>query len=634
MKKTFLSIFFVLVLIAPLALPVAAKADSSVPRPEYPRPQFERAEWVNLNGEWTFSIDNVASGYEKGFFKSDGFDGRILVPFSPESRLSGVGHTDFIEGIWYHRNITVPSEWEGKNVRLNFGAVYYKSEIYIDGRLVGRHFGGTSSFSFDITPFVKAGRTHSLVVYATSDLRGGKQPAGKQSLQFHSMTCNYTRTTGIWQTVWMESVSDAALKQVQVDTDIDQGQIVIRPLFFHEGKSTLKVTVTDPSAPKKPVAQKTVVAANNSVVVLPMKKARLWSPEDPFLYDVKYQVSDSRGKVIDEVSSYVGMRKVHLEGNKIYLNNSPRYQRLVLDQGYYPDSQWTAPYDEALRRDIELSMKAGFNGARLHQKVFEERFHYWADRLGYLTWGESSSWGMDTNLPETARNFLAEWGEIIVRDRNHPSIIVWTPTNEEWAPDNVQYPRFMEDVHALTKQLDPTRPVSAASGGTLVRTDIWTGHNYEQNPEKFRSYVWNDGRLITFIGRSNKGLFTKNYGFNSEAVAGTYDYPEYDGKMPYVLDEYGGIKWTDEEDMKAAANNQGVSWGYGDSPRSLEEFYTRLEALTDMLLSLSGHICGYCYTQLTDVEQEQNGLYYYSRDEKFDMDRIHAIFSKIPENYK
>lgn len=632
--KTF---FSALALTAAIALPAAAKADSSIPRPEYPRPQFERTDWVNLNGEWTFSIDNVASGYEKGFSKSAGFDEKILVPFSPESKLSGVGHTDFIEGVWYHRNITVPAEWDGRNIRLNFGAVYYKSEVYIDGKLVGRHFGGTSSFSFDITPFVKAGQTHSLVVYATSDLRSGKQPAGKQSLKLNSMTCNYTRTTGIWQTVWMEPVSDGGLKQVQVDTDIDQGQIVVKPLFFHEGKSTLRVTVTDPTAPKKPVAQKTAVAANNSVVVLPMKKFRTWSPEDPFLYDVKYQVVDEAGTVIDEVRSYLGMRKVHLEGNKIYLNNSPRYQRLVLDQGYYPDSQWTAPSDEALRHDIELSMKAGFNGARLHQKVFEERFHYWADKLGYLTWGESSSWGMDTNQPETARNFITEWGEIIVRDRNHPSIIVWTPTNEEWSPDNIQFPRFMEDVYALTKQLDPTRPVSGASGGVIVKTDIWTGHGYAQDPETFRKDVWNDGKLFTYKSRNHEktgGLYSKNYGFSHDAIAGTYDFPEYDGKMPYVFDEYGGIKWTNEEDMKQAANNHGVSWGYGNSPRSLEEFYTRLEALTDVLLSLSDYICGYCYTQLTDVEQEQNGLYYYDRSEKFDMERIHAVFSKVPEDYK
>ena len=613
---------FSIALAAALSFPAVSYAGETIPRPEYPRPQFERADWVNLNGEWTCSIDNVSAGYEKGFTSSEGFETKILVPFAPESKLSGVAHTDFIMGIWYHRQIDVPAAWEGKNVLLNFGAVYYKSEIYIDGKLVGRHFGGTSSFSFDITEFVTAGKNHSLVVHAESDLRSHLQPAGKQSLDLNPRGCNYTRTTGIWQTVWMEPVAENALRQVQVDTDIDQGQIVVSPLFYHEGSHKLKVTVTEPDAPKKPVVEKTVTAANNSVVVLPMKKFRTWSPEDPFLYDVKYQVLDAEGKVIDEVSSYVGMRKVHVEGNRIYLNNSPRYLRLVLDQGYYPDSQWTAPSDEALRHDIELSMKAGFNGARLHQKVFEERFHYWADRMGYLTWGESSSWGMDINLPETARNFLSEWSEIIVRDRNHPSIIVWTAVNEAWDPENLQFPRFMEDVYALTKQLDRTRPVSTASGGVLVRTDIWTGHRYDQDPKELKKAVWNDGKLFTFHR-------------NTRLIPGTYDFPYYDGKMPYLLDEYGGIKWTNEEDMgRRAANNTSVSWGYGKAPASIKEFYTRLEELTDALLSLSEYVCGYCYTQLTDVEQEQNGLYYYSRGEKFDMEKIHSIFSKVPEGYK
>ncbi len=627
--KTFLSI-----LAFATALQTAATAATSIPRPEYPRPQFQRADWVNLNGEWTYSIDNTVSGYEKGYTNSDGFDGRILVPFSPESELSGVGHTDYITGIWYHRAITVPAEWDGRNIRLNFGAVYYKSEIYIDGKLAGRHFGGSSSFSIDITSFVRPGSTHQLVVYATSDLRGGTQPAGKQSIKLLSEGCRYIRTTGIWQTVWMEPVDENGLRQVQQTGDIDQGQIVVRPSFYHENAASLKISVIDPASPKKPVAEKTVVASNSSVAVIPMKKFRTWSPEDPFLYDIKYQVIDKEGKIIDEVSSYIGMRKVQLVGNKICLNNSPRYQRLVLDQGYYPESQWTAPSDEALRHDIELSMKAGFNGARLHQKVFEERFHYWADRLGYMTWGEYSSWGMDTNLPETGRNILSEWAEIVERDRNHPSIIVWTPYNEEWAPDNIQFPRLMDDTYSLTRQLDPTRPVSTCSGGVLVHTDVWTYHNYEQNPAVFRDIIWNDGRLMTYRSNlHNEGLFTKNFGFDTRAVAGVYDYPEYDGRMPYLIDEFGGIKWTNPEDMKQAANNP-HSWGYGNAPTTLEAFYGRLEGLVDVLLDLSDYICGYCYTQLTDVEQEQNGVYYYSRDEKFDMSRIHAIFSRVPENYK
>ena len=305
----------------------------AVPRPEYPRPQFERKAWVNLNGEWTYSFDFGNSGIERGFQKSAGFDGKIIVPFAPESKLSGVEYKDFINHIWYQRNISVPAGWEGKRIMLNFGAVYFNSEVYVDGSLVGRHFGGSSSFSMDITPFVKAGSTHSLVVKASSDVRGGMQSAGKQSLQFASHDCDYTRTTGIWQTVWMEAVDMQGLSRVHVITDIDQSMIIVHPEFFADNAAnTLKVIVKDGA---KVVSEKSVKGASaNTAVFLPIKKARLWSPEDPFLYDVTYQVIAADGSVIDEVSSYVGMRKVHVEGNKVFLNNVPYYQRLVLDQGF------------------------------------------------------------------------------------------------------------------------------------------------------------------------------------------------------------------------------------------------------------------------------------------------------------
>lgn len=381
-------------------------------------------------------------------------------------------------------------EW--KNVWLNFGAVYFNSEIYVDGVLAGRHFGGSSSFSLDITKLVTPGKTHHLVVRASSDLRLTMQSAGKQSLQYASYGCNYTRTTGIWQTVWMEAVAPSGLKSVQVITDIDQGQLVVFPKFHSDSRNCLKITVKDGG---RTVATSTVKTANSSVVVLPIKKPKLWSPESPFLYDVVYQVMDEAGKLVDEVNSYVGMRKVHIEGNKIYLNNKPYYQRLVLDQGFYPDGIWTAPSDEALKRDIELSMAAGFNGARLHQKAFEERFYYWADKLGYITWGEAPSWGMNANHVEVARNFLMEWSELVVRDRNHPSLLIWTPMNEEWWPDRVQYPRFTADLYDLTKSLDPTRPVNDASGGCHIKTDIWTVHNYEQNPDKLKDILYKDGNI-------------------------------------------------------------------------------------------------------------------------------------------
>lgn len=596
----------------------------AIPRAEYPRPQFERNAWINLNGEWTYSFDFGGSGLEREWFKSTGFDQKIIVPFCPESKLSGVEYKDFINHMWYHRTISIPQDWANKQVLLNFGAVYYKSEIYIDGVFAARHFGGTSSFQIDITPYVKAGQTHNLVVYVESDVRSTHQPSGKQNLQFASYGCNYTRTTGIWQTVWMEAVHPEGLQSVQMIPDIDQQQLIIRPRFYKELGGKLEVTLKDNG---KVVSKETVAANSLSTVILPVKKMKTWSPENPFLYDVELRVINKAGNVVDEVKSYAGMRKVHIEGKKIYLNNQPYYQRLVLDQGFYPDGIWTAPSDEALKKDIQLSMEAGFNGARLHQKVFEERFYYWADKLGYLTWGEASSWGMDCNDIETARNFITEWTEIVERDRNHPSILIWTPTNEEFWPDRVQYPRLMQDLYKLTKAIDPTRPFHGTSGGSHIATDIWTVHNYEQDPAKLKELLYNDGKLME-APKWEIQLMPKNIGYNGLKYTDQYTFPQYKHDMPYLIDEFGGIKWNPSQQMESAQN---TSWGYGEPPHSLEEFYARLEGLVNTVLSLSDHVWGYCYTQLTDVEQEQNGIYYYDRSPKFDMKRIHAIFSKNPE---
>lgn len=598
---------------------------AQIPRPEYPRPQFERKDWVNLNGEWTYKFDFVNSGFEHGYHNSKKFDDKIIVPFAPESKLSGVEYTDFINNIWYHRQISIPADWSGKNILLNFGAVYYDSEVYIDGKLAGRHFGGSTSFAVDLTKWVEAGKTYNLVVKASSDLRSTKQSAGKQNLRLNQFECMYTRTTGIWQTVWMEAVASAALKQTQVITDIDQKQVVIHPQFYKESNNQLKITLKDEG---KVVATKIVPANNNATVVLPVKNMKTWSPDSPFLYDLSYEVIDPQGKTVDAVNSYIGMRKVHIEGNKIYLNNEPFYQRLVLDQGFYPDGIWTAPSDAALKKDIEISMEAGFNGARLHQKVFEERFHYWADKLGYVTWGEAASWGMDANDIEAARNFVIEWSEAVVRDRNHPSIITWTPMNEQWWPDKMQYPRFVENLYDITKNLDPTRPCHDVSGGVHVKTDIWSVHNYEQDPAKLKDALWKDGRFQQ-TPLNIQGVQQQNVGFNRLNDNNNYEFPRYDGTIPYMIDEVGGIKWVKGQD--SATGNSNESWGYGEPPRSLEEFYTRLEGQVDAMIEISDHVWGYCYTQLTDVEQEQNGIYFYDRTPKFDMKRIRAIFSKFPK---
>ena len=606
---------------------------AEVPRAEYPRPQFERSEWINLNGEWTYEFDLVDTGYERELFKSRGFADKIIVPFAPESKLSGVGHKDFITGIWYHRTVQVPTTWSKNKIMLNFGAVYYESEVYIDGAFVGRHFGGSSSFSFDVTKWLSDGKTHDLVVRANSNLRGKNQGAGKQSLRYDSFGCLYTRTTGIWQTVWLEATHKNSLNTIQVITDIDQNQVVFTPRYYRtESSNTLTIQIKDGD---KVLAKKQVQTVEGMPIVVPMKKYQTWSPENPKLYDVEYIVSDKEGKVLDRISSYLGMRKVHTDGNKVYLNNEPYYQRLVLDQGFYPDGIWTAPSDASLRGDIELSMQAGFNGARLHQKVFEERFYYWADKLGYLCWGEYASWGMWEGSPLAARNFLAEWQDILVRDRNHPSIITWTPFNETWYPDNVQYPRMMEDTYDLTHAIDPTRPVNTVSGGVLTEVyDICTMHNYEQDPVKLKNKVYN-AETGEFFNYKYNTLKTRPWNNSPDALTNTYtqhgdlEPAIYDKERPYILDEFGGIKCAETTPAKNDKERKS-SWGYGDAAPTKEDFYKRLESQVNALLELGDQVCGYCYTQLTDVEQEQNGIYYYDRSAKFDMKRVHAIFSKNP----
>ena len=599
-----------LMFLAALLMSVASFAQ---PRAEYPRPQFERENWKNLNGEWSFTLDLSNSGRARNLYDSKGFDGKITVPFAPESKLSGVGYTDFINSVWYQRTIQIPQEWAGKQIKLNFGAVYYESEVYIDGTFVGRHFGGSDSFSYDITEYVADGKEHSLVVHAESDIRSGEQPGGKQSTRYESYGCFYTRTTGIWQTVWMEAVDACGLERVQVLTDIDQSQLTVIPTFYGlKNGNRLQVTVLDEG---KVVAKADVVAAQSMPVVIPIKKAKLWSPESPFLYDVVYEVKAADGATLDKVDAYIGMRKIHIDGTKIYLNNKPYYQRLVLDQGFYPDGVWTAPSDEALRHDIEMSKEAGFNGARLHQKVFEERFHYWADKLGYLIWGEMASWDKTSSKVEAARNFLGEWTNIVVRDRNHPAIVTWTPFNEEWATPNNEAGRFYNDVYNITRQLDPSRPVNTISGGLYAISDFCTTHSYQQDGEKLHKQLFDGEKFYQPQGPTVKSA--------PRAMKFLY----YDGKVPYIIDEFGGIKC-------AETTPGGGSWGYGNAAPTKEDFYKRLESQVKAITDHSDKICGFCYTQLTDVEQEQNGVYYFNRDKKFDMARIKAIFQMKAEGYE
>ena len=578
---------------------------------EYPRPQFERKEWINLNGEWSCSFDFSRSGDFKNWKNSTGFEQKIQVPFCPESKLSGIGFTDFIEMMWYHREISIPSEWNGKRILLHFGAVDYKCVIYLDGNEVGQHTGGFSPFALDVTSAVKCGSVHQMVVRVEDYGRDGLQPLGKQSPWFDSRMCSYTRTTGIWQTVWMEAVHPNAMKQCRIVPDFDNGTFSFFPVFYQEPRNlNLTVSLCDNGTE---VITKTVKAGNGTCLTLQIPNPKEWNPATPFLYDIVYRLSDENG-VIDEVKSYSGLRKIHIENGCCYLNNKPVYLRFVLDQGFSPESLWTMKDDTAIIRDIELSMKAGFNGARLHQKIFDERFHYYADKMGYLTWAEFPDWGMsfwehfqkanpDYNL--SFRNYLTEWSSIVQRDWNHPSIIAWTPFNETCSIYNLEeHRRFLSDVYELTKALDPTRPINDTSGYIHVKTDLWTVHHYAQDPEYLANVL------------KTEPVYMLDPEKESAAWNG----------QPYIIDEYGGVKYLPEGKKPYAAN----SWGYNSEVLNREETMERINALTEAILK-EPKITGYCYTQLTDIEQEENGIYNYDRTEKFDMEVIRKCFTAKPE---
>jgi beta-galactosidase/beta-glucuronidase len=575
-------------------------------RPEYPRPQFQRADWLNLNGTWRFAFDFGLSGEEQGWYEDPAaLDREIVVPFCPESRLSGVGYTDFIPAIWYHRSFEVPADWAGRRVLLHFGAVDYDCRAWVNGQLVSRHLGGSSSFAFDITPDLKAG-PNQLVVCAHDDVRSGRQPAGKQSQQLRSYSARYTRTTGIWQTVWLEAVPASYIEVVHIVPDLDNARLVVTPIINQARRGlTFKATLLDG---EREMTSVQAAAHSGTPLTLEVENPRPWGPDDPHLYDLRFELLEGEAAV-DRVKSYAGLRKFHIEGHQFFLNNEPIFLRFVLDQGFYPDGLWTAPSDAELKADIERAQAVGFNGARLHQKVFEERFHYWADRLGYLTWGEFCDWGMDFGQIAAIYNHQREWREVVLRDRNHPSIVAWTPFNETYrAAQNhgETHRRALSDIYDLTRALDPGRPVHDVSGYVHVRTDIFSVHDYDQDPAAFRE------RYASVDPHKPEAAYVR--------------FPElsapYEGQ-PYVVDEYGGTWWV--EASQGEGTDREASWGYGNRPQRIEEVYERIEQLTAALTE-HPHIAGYTYTQLTDIEQEQNGIYTYDRQLKFEAERLRKAF--------
>ncbi len=625
-KKTLLKYVLMMTLVMLLSGNVlTAKThitNGPIPRPEHPKPQFQRGTWLNLNGQWNFAFDFDFSGIEKSWpSKPSDLDKKISVPFCPESKMSGIEYMDFIPAVWYHRTFSVPQDWKDSRIFLHFGGVDYDCRAWVNGRLVGRHYGGAVSFSFEITDALRQGN-NDLVVYAIDDVHSGVQPLGKQSTAQRPSGIRYTRVTGIWQTVWLEARPHSFIESVRVVPDLDNSCFYVTPVIERYRQDVIfKATLF--SVEGKQVASVSSSSAGGVPVMLKISKPRPWSPDDPYLYQLTFELLE-KNRVIDMVKSYAGLRKIHIEGNKIFLNNKPIFLRFVLDQGYYPDGAWTSATDEQLKADIERSIAVGFNGARLHQKVFEERFHYWADRLGYLTWGEFPDWGLGqihriekSASPQGIRNHQQEWREVVMRDLNHPSIIAWTPFNETGDGARVDFElhrRAIQETVDLTRALDPTRPVNDASGHCHVDTDIYTVHTQEQDVEIISNW-------FAAVDPDKPGIIWR--------VDSDIQVP-YKGQ-PYVVDEYGGTFWTGEYPQKQPADKpNGRTWGYGKSPELIEE---HIRQLITVLIS-NPNICGFCYVQLYDIEQEQNGIYTYDRKLKFDAERIKNIFgapTKIEE---
>lgn len=577
----------------------------AIPRPEHPRPQMQRDDWLCLNGLWDFAFDFSCSGVEQDFVTTGTYPEKILVPFCPESRLSGIGFTDFIPAVWYRRTVALTRVQCAGKVLLHFGAVDYMCRVWVNGRQAGQHIGGYTSFAFDITDLVHPG-DNVITVYAQDDVRSQQQPSGKQSEHYDSYGCYYTRTTGIWQSVWLEFSPLAYISRVHFTPDAYTGTVQMKVSLVNGSHARLTVTV---SAAGRRVWTSTLPCADQHVVsTIQVQDPKLWSPDAPFLYDVTLCL-EKDGKA-DVVHSYFGLRTVEWHDHKLYLNGKPLFQRLVLDQGFYPDGIYTAPTDGALEKDIQLAKALGFNGARLHQKTFEERYLYHADRLGYLVWGEYGNWGLDVSDPCALEVFLPQWLEQLDRDYSHPALIGWCPFNETFDapfehPRRAQDDEVLRQVYLVTKAIDHTRPVIDTSGFYHVMTDIYDLHDYEQDP----------------------AIFQTHYGTLRPGQADCYDEraprQRYDGTQPLFMSEYGGTYWSPNP-TRMANWKPDEGWSRWPKPRSEEEVCARITGLTTVLLQ-SQAFCGFCYTQLTDVEQEFNGLYLYDREKKFS----DSVYEKI-----
>ena len=580
---------------APATMPATAPA---VPRPEHPRPDLMRGDWKSLNGQWEFAEDPKGEGDQLGWTGGKKLAGTITVPFAFESKLSGIdaGNSRYVKDVWYRKMVEVPASMNGKRVLLHIGAADYRTWVYVNGELAGEHTGGSAPFAVELTPFLNGDGPVEVVVHCFDDVRSGKQPAGKQS-PGPVQGIFYKRTTGIWQTVWLESVGQEYVKTLTVRADPGQGSAILTAAI--DGLDPELSITYEASAGGKPMGTATAEGlAAARPVVLKLNETHLWQPGKPFLYDLKVTLKRG-GKTVDELTSYFGLRTVSIVGRQILINGKPVFQRTVLDQGFYPDGGWTAPSDAALKHDIEMSMAVGFNGARLHQKVFEPRFLYWADKLGYLVWGEYPNWGHSYKLAD-AGPFISEWTEVLLRDRSHPAVIGWCPFNET----GDRAAELQKVVFDITRAVDPSRPVIESSGWshTVPNPLVLDRHDYEHDAARLAA------KWRAFFGGKPSISMPPRYGTTGGEPA--------DLGLPYWLSEVGGIGWSTEKRPI-----------YGSEPPSIDAFYKEFAGVVGTLMD-NPNFFGFCYTQLTDVEEEKNGIYYFDRTPKFDPAKLRAILAR------
>ena len=587
-------------------------------RVEYPRPQWVREDWLNLNGEWQFAFDDLNLGIkEKWESKNKNFDLKIQVPFAYQTECSGIHDTSCHDVIWYKRNVRVPSEWKDKKVLLHFGAVDYICDLYVNEIYVGSHEGGHTSFKFDITRFLNW-EEENITLRIFDPSHDESIPRGKQTWQEKPHGIWYTRTSGIWQTVWMEPVDYSNIEDIKMTSDLNTMSQIFDVKVSKEciGKILdIEIRFKD-----KLIAHDYVEILENEFTrsiqlfkakvyqhgVHGFKHGWMWSPECPNLFDVTFKIVDELDEY-DVVDSYFGMRSIRTEKGMVLLNNKPYYQKLVLNQGYWRKGLLTAPNDSDFVKDIEMMKSMGFNGCRIHQKVEDPRFLYWADKLGFIVWGECAafpSWHV-----EGAKRLYNEWYEIIQRDYNHPCIVTWTPMNESWGVEDIatnkQQQSFALGLYHYVKSFDPTRLVISNDGWESVETDICGIHNYRHGQEnevsKYKEFelTLSDTEHLLMSITSGHRAYVNGY--------------EHKGQ-PILLTEFGGIAYD---------TTQEVGWGY-TSVMDEESFIKDYRRIMEAIYA-SKTLHGYCYTQLSDVEQEINGLLDFDHQPKVDPKKIKEI---------